>query len=180
MKYFGIAYLILIFAAAAQAGEIDGVIYHASQELEGASVTFAGQTVITNAAGRFFLENVPSGDQSLHIAYPDGKQTKIVSVVVLPDMSTLFSFDFSEEPLTLDEVMVYGEPVIEATPGKQTMQISEVLRMTGAANDPLRALQILPGITAPNSILAGLYVRGGGPDDNAYYFVLTLDRPATT
>lgn len=170
MKYFGIAYLILIFAAVAHASKIDGVIYEASQELEGVSVTFAGQTVITDAEGRFALENVPSGDQSLHIAHPDGKQSKIVSVVVLPDMSTLFSFDFSGEPLTLDEVMVYGEPAIEATPGKQTMQISEVLRMTGAANDPLRALQILPGITAPNSILAGLYVRGGGPDDNAYYF----------
>jgi len=170
MKYLGIAYLILIFAAVAHAGEIDGVIYEASQELEGAWVTFAGQTVITNAEGRFALKNVPSGDQSLHIVHPDGKQTKIVSVVVLPDMGTLFTFDFSQEALTLDEVMVYGEPVIEVTPGKQTMQISEVLRVTGAANDPLRALQILPGITAPNAFAAGLHVRGGGPDDNSYYF----------
>lgn len=66
--------------------------------------------------------------------------------------------------------MVFMESAKQTTPGMQTIQVSEVLRVTGAANDPLRALQILPGITAPNSILAGLYVRGGGPDDNSYFF----------
>lgn len=81
-----------------------------------------------------------------------------------------FTLDFAGDILTLREVVVYREPVIEATPSRQTMKVSEILRVTGAANDPLRALQILPGITAPNSIMAGLYVRGGGPDDNSYYF----------
>ena len=81
-----------------------------------------------------------------------------------------FTFDFAGDIHTLREVVVYGEPVIESTPSRQTMKVSEILRVTGAANDPLRALQILPGITAPNSIMAGLYVRGGGPDDNSYYF----------
>jgi outer membrane receptor protein involved in Fe transport len=80
------------------------------------------------------------------------------------------TFDFAGDTLALREVVVYREPVLEATPGRQTMEVSEILRVTGAANDPLRALQILPGINAPNSIMAGLYVRGGGPDDNSYYF----------
>jgi hypothetical protein len=160
----------MVLATSVYGGEIDGVIYDLGQELKGASVTLADQTITTDAEGKFVFENVPPGEHLLRIVHPDGKTVKQESVFVLSDGYTPFAFDFSEKILTLGEVMVYGEPVIEATPGKQTMKVSEVLRITGAANDPLRALQILPGITAPNSVLAGLFIRGGGPEDNAYYF----------
>ncbi len=170
MRYCVVPFLMLIFAAVAHAGGIDGVIYEAGQELEGASVTFVAQTVTTDAEGRFALENVPPGDRILRIIHPDGKQVKQASVFVLSGERTPFTFDFSAETLTLGEVVVYGEPVIEATPGKQTMQISEIRRMTGGANDPLRALQILPGITSPRGFSAELNIRGGSSDDNSYYF----------
>lgn len=170
MRYYPTLYLMLILATAANAGEIDGVIYEAGEELEGASVIFESQTAMTDAAGRFILKKVPSGDRLLHILHPDGKRIKHIPVLVLSEARTPFTFDFTAEVLALGEVTVYGDPVVEATPGKQTMQISEVLRVTGAANDPLRALQILPGITSPNSFLAGLNIRGGGPNDNSYYF----------
>ena len=170
MRHYVAAYLMLFIAAAAHAGGIDGVIYEAGQEMEEASVTFIVQTTTTDSEGRFVLENVPPGDRVLRITHPDGKRVKQASVFVLSDQRTPFTFDFSAEPLILGEVTVYGEPIIVATPGKQTMQVSEILRMTGAANDPLRALQILPGVTAPSGFLAGLNVRGGGPDDNTYYF----------
>jgi len=170
MRYYPTVYLMLILAAVAHAGEIDGVIYEAGEKLDGASVIFENQTAKTDAEGRFILKNVPSGDRLLHILHPDGKRIKHIPVLVLSEARTPFTFDFTAEVLALGEVTVYGDPVVEATPGKQTMQVSEILRVTGAANDPLRALQILPGIVAPNSFLAGLYIRGGGPDDNSYYF----------
>ena len=170
MIYNVIVYLIMILATSVYGGEIDGVIYDSSQELKGASVTLADQTITTDADGKFVFENVSPGEHLLRIVHPDGKTVKQESVFVLLDGRTTFTFDFSARIINLGEVMVYGEPVIEATPGKQTMNVSEVLRITGAANDPLRALQILPGVTAPNSVLAGLFIRGGGPEDNAYYF----------
>jgi len=170
MRYCLAVYLMLILVAAAYAGEIDGIIYEAGQELKGVSIIFKNQTAVTDAEGRFVLKNLPSGDNLLHILHPDGKQIKHISAFVLSDARTLFTFDFSGEILHLGEVTVYGEPVLEATPGKQTMQVSEILRVTGAANDPLRALQILPGITSPNSFITGLNIRGGGQNDNSYYF----------
>ena len=33
-------------------------------------------------------------------------------------------------------------------------------------DDPLRALQLLPGVQAASDISSGLYIRGGGPDQN--------------
>jgi len=170
MRYCLAVYLMLIIVAVAHAGEIDGTIYEAGQELEGVSVIFKNQAAVTDAEGRFVLKNLPSGDNLLHILHPDGKRIKHISAFVLSDARTLFTFDFSGGILHLGEVTVYGEPVVEATPGKQTMQVSEILRVTGAANDPLRALQILPGITSPNSFITGLNIRGGGQNDNSYYF----------
>jgi len=170
MIYYVVFFLITILGASAYAGEIDGTIYDAGQELKGALVTLGDQTITTNVDGRFVFANILPGDCLLNIVHPDGKTVKQVSVFVLSDGHTSFTYDFSTETLNLGELMVYGEPIIEAMPSRQTMTASEVLRVTGAANDPLRALQILPGITAPNSILAGLFIRGGGPEDNAYYF----------
>ncbi|MFC1712733.1 TonB-dependent receptor domain-containing protein [Candidatus Poribacteria bacterium] len=170
MRYFITAYLVLFIAAASHAGVIDGVIYEAGEELEGASIVYVAQTATTDTEGRFVLENVPSGDRLLRIIHPDGRRVKQVPVIVLTDARTPFTFDFSTAALILGEVTVHGAPIIEATPGKQTMQVSEIRRVTGGTNDPLRALQILPGITSPRGFSAGLNVRGGGPDDNSYYF----------
>ena len=36
--------------------------------------------------------------------------------------------------------------------------------MPGLEPDPLRALQILPGVQSASDISSGLYIRGGGPD----------------
>lgn len=170
MKYHILICIMLTFACIAYAGEIDGTIYEAGEELEGAIITYIAQTTKTDAEGNFALINMPDGDLLLHVAHPDNEQIRQVQVFVLSDSRTTFTFDFSSEVIALGEVTVYGEPVIHIAPGKQTMKVSEILRVTGAANDPLRALQILPGISAPNSVMAGLYVRGGGPSDNAYYF----------
>lgn len=170
VRYYFAAYLMVILATVAHAGDIDGVIYQSGQELEGVSVTYLVQAAKTDAKGQFVLENVPSGELLLIVRHPDGMQIKQVQVFVLSNQRTLFTFDFSEEVLTLGELVVYGTPVIQDTSSKKTLKVSEILRVTGAANDPLRALQILPGITPPNNILAGLNVRGGGPGDNTYYF----------
>jgi hypothetical protein len=170
MKHYIVFCFIIILTTSAYGGEIDGVIYESGQKLKGVSVTLADQTTTTNTEGRFVFTNVSPGDHLLRIVHPDGKTVGQRSISVLSDRRTPFIFDFSEEIIALGEVNVYGKPMTEWMPSKQAMKVSEALRVTGAANDPLRALQILPGITAPNSILAGLFIRGGGPEDNAYYF----------
>lgn len=170
MRYYFAIYIILVFATPAYAGDIDGFIYQAGQELEGVSVTYLTQTVRTDAEGKFAMENVPSGEILLIIRHPDEKQIRQIPVFVFSNERTTFTFDFSEEFLTLGEMIIYGNSVIQDASSRKTLKVSEILRVTGAVNDPLRALQILPGINPPNNVLAGLNVRGGGPGDNTYYF----------
>ena len=76
MRYCLAVYIMLILVTAAHAGEIEGIIYEAGQELEGVSVIFKNQAAVTDTEGRFVLKNLPSGDNLLHILHPDGKQIK--------------------------------------------------------------------------------------------------------
>jgi len=160
---------MLLCVTLAHAGEIDGTIYEAGQEIGGVLVTLANQTATTDVEGRFVLEDVPPGNHLLRIAHPDGKRVEQVPITVLSDACTPFTFDFSAAALVLDEVIVPGSRQ-PPTPSKQTILGSEIQRVTGAAHDVLHSLQILPGVTSPAELNAVLCIRGGGPFDNAYYF----------
>tara|TARA_A100001015_G_scaffold39877_2_gene43764 strand:+ start:6096 stop:8120 length:2025 start_codon:yes stop_codon:yes gene_type:complete len=66
--------------------------------------------------------------------------------------------------VTLDKVTTTGEEVESPRPTTE-----KLLKIPGAGNDPLRALEALPGVVFGNGREAAPAVRGSSPDDNAYY-----------
>ncbi|MBI2060074.1 MAG: TonB-dependent receptor [Nitrospirae bacterium] len=54
----------------------------------------------------------------------------------------------------------------------QKVRKEEIRRVPGTLGDPLRVIQLLPGVTVLNEVFADLIVQGGGPDDNKIW----LDR----
>ena len=74
----------------------------------------------------------------------------------------------SRPAVELDPVTVEGER-IERKP-KHILDDRFIQGATGSAGDPLRVLNHLPSIGVLNDFVGVLSVRGGGPEDNLYYF----------
>jgi len=53
-------------------------------------------------------------------------------------------------------------------PSHQAIKAKELAKVAGANNDPLKALQTLPGVVVVSDFSDQMAVRGGGPQDNVY------------
>ncbi len=168
-----LAYLMLVGVMQLDAAQIEGMIYESGEALPNAVIALDGQTVTTDATGSFTLKDVSPGEYSLQIYHPDGKQSEQISITVSPNEPSRLTFDFSAHPPILSEVVVVTrrEP---PKPSQQTVLGSEIQRVAGTGNDVLRALQALPGIASANDLSGELFIRGGGPDDNVFYFDRTF------
>ena len=76
--------------------------------------------------------------------------------------------EVSRSIVKLDPVTVEGER-IERKP-RHTLDDRFIRSATGSGGDPLRVLNHLPSIGVLNDFVGVLSVRGGGPEDNLYYF----------
>jgi hypothetical protein len=126
-------------------------------------------SVDADAKGAFLFSDVKEGAYRLTVAQPGfGKITKDIAV---PTTGAL-RFFLLREGFTLPEVLVTARRIPKNAVSRQVVTKEELTRVPGTAGDPLRALQSLPGVASAGDLSGQLLVRGGGPDDNAYY----LDR----
>ncbi|MFI5237519.1 MAG: TonB-dependent receptor [Ignavibacteriales bacterium] len=65
---------------------------------------------VTDGNGKFELENIPSGNYKLKISYI-GHKTVIINIVVPSDKAEQLETLLEEESLTLDEVVITGNPL---------------------------------------------------------------------
>lgn len=121
----------------------------------------------TNAYGFFSLQ-MPKGSYQLRISYV-GYETQVVSIQM--DSSQQLEFSL-QKAYNLEEVVVSDEGVRHVAEQTQMSQIqisSEQIKNTPTLlgeKDVLKTLQLLPGIQSGSEGQTGLYVRGGGPDQN--------------
>ncbi len=127
----------------------------------------------SNVNGYFVLVNVPVGACTLRVHYI-GYETALVPVDAEKNMGAL---TISMKPRALE-----GEEVVVTAENSQTMEIAETVSQLRISPkeiaklpsvgevDIFRSLQLLPGISAVNDGSAGLYVRGGTPDENLVLF----------
>lgn len=119
----------------------------------------------SNAFG-FYSLTLPAANVTLKISFV-GYQQLETEVDFAKDQR----LDFSLNPgSTLDEVIVTAEESIEQSPQMSTMdvpidQIKAMPVLMGEA-DVLKSLQLLPGIQGGTEGSSGIYVRGGGADQN--------------
>ena len=127
----------------------------------------SGKGAITNEYG-FYSITLPDGPIEIRTGYV-GYKPVVKSFKLSADTIINIDVPLAEE---LSEVTIYGNREILGVKGSQMSavdipieQIKAVPAMFGET-DVLKALQLLPGVQAGTEATAGLYVRGGNPDEN--------------
>lgn len=106
------------------------------------------------------------------------KKILILLICIVPFSAFAQTDDTNPSDPTEDEAsrpVVKLDPItVEATPietkPRQTLGSRFIRSATGSGGDPLRVLNHLPSIGVLNDFVGVLSVRGGGPEDNLYYF----------
>lgn len=165
-------FLMLCYSAAfTQKFTISGYIKDASngENLIGANIydTENHAGVNTNTYG-FYSLTLPSGSVELLYSYV-GYGTKKLSFMLKKD--TIINIEMVDNAL-LDEVVISGTKAedIQRTTQMSAVsvpieQIKSLPALLGEV-DVLKVLQLLPGVQSGSEGSSGLYVRGGGPDQN--------------
>lgn len=169
MRLFALATLFLRFGAA-QTGEVRGSVADArgGEALANIQIQLGGTAyrATSGATGQFQLEGIAPGDYTLNVStvgyhmekhafHLDAGETKEFSVVLTPD--TLRQTETVEAKADPFETARGDSPDAMALAGNDAKNLGSVL-----ADDPLRAVQSLPGITSNNDFEARFSLRGAG------------------
>ncbi|MGB3468193.1 MAG: carboxypeptidase-like regulatory domain-containing protein, partial [Cyclobacteriaceae bacterium] len=152
-----------------QSHTISGYIRDAStgENLIGATIYSVGDKTgtTTNYYG-FFSLTLPDGNKEILISYVGYEEFR-KTIDLKTDIST--NFDLKTD-LMLEEVVISGEPELAERTQMSTISLSakEVKALPALLGevDVLKTIQLMPGIQSGSEGSSGLYVRGGGPDQN--------------
>jgi hypothetical protein len=177
MKQFSIILLLLLFAINGFA-EVSGLITLSGylknkangEALIGATVYIPQLRtgVITNPYG-FYSISVPAGTYTVNFSFI-GYQTQ--SPFVNLTSSKQMNIMLEEETKQIDEVVVTGEKknrnVENLQMSMEKVQVKMIRKLPSFMGevDVIKSITLLPGIQNGGEGSSGLYVRGGGPDEN--------------
>jgi CarboxypepD_reg-like domain/TonB-dependent Receptor Plug Domain len=177
-KFQLIIFLVCANAAIAQNKfSISGYVKDSlsSENLIGATVSFNGQQKGVNSNGYgFYSLTLPEGHYTITVSYV-GYISKRIDVDLNSNVN--LNFQINVRSSVSEEVVVYAKKkdanVNSAQMGKIDLSMSQVrnLPVLFGEIDIMKTLQLLPGVSNAGEGNTGLYVRGGGPDQN----LITLD-----
>lgn len=183
MKIFSFIFLLLLCATASSAQKkytISGYIKDSlnGETLIGATVTVKGQSkgISSNQYG-FFSITLTEGSYTLVCTYI-GYRERVIEIKL--DNDRQLNFLIVPKAYLFQEVVVSTKKrdanVKNAQMGKFTLpmeQIKSIPAFLGEV-DLMKTIQFLPGVRNAGEGSAGIYVRGGGPDQN---LILLDDAP---
>lgn len=124
------------------------------------------QGVLANNYG-FYSITLPAGEVQLNYAY-SGYKSMMRAFTLKKDTVLNISLDF----FSTEEVQIVGEQT-QSIQERSQMSVVDIpiqqmkkLPMLMGEVDVLKALQLMPGVGKGSEGTSGLYVRGGGPDQN--------------
>ena len=171
IKYIFIVLLILGIAPSihAQNHTLSGFVTDRStgESLIGATIVEpeSYQGTITNTFG-FYSLTLAEGSYTVNFSFVGYQELKVPV-----DLNKDLTMNIALLPgKVLEEVVVTAEENIELTPQMSTIDVPieqiKALPVLMGETDLLKSLQLLPGIQGGTEGSSGIYVRGGGPDQN--------------
>jgi hypothetical protein len=175
MRFVAIVFGIcsVLCAAAQEKFTLSGYVKDSlsGETLIGATVTVNGhgKSIASNQFG-FYSITLPRGNYPVYVSFT-GYQTQELAITL--DKNIEQNFYLSTKPV-LQEVIVSAsarrrdENVTTAQMGKIDLSINQVksVPVLLGETDLLKTLQLLPGVRNAGEGNTGMYVRGGGPDQN--------------
>lgn len=136
----------------------------------GAIVSVKGKVkgISSNQYG-FYSITLEKGTYQLTVSHI-GYQSKEVEIEL--NENKQFNFDLAPRVATSQEIVVYAKKrdlnVKAAQMGKFELSMNQIRSVPALAGevDPMKVLQLLPGVRNAGEGNSGIYVRGGGPDQN--------------
>jgi hypothetical protein len=165
--------LFLSLLLSANTGQITGTIVEARTGAPLVAVLVkvqsTGQQAFSDTEGRFQIDNVPDGAQTLLVSvvgYGLVRRDVTVSATGAVDVTIPVTEGASTY---VEDVAVAGSPFREGESGVPTQSVlgsRDLLALRGlVADDPMRAVQVLPGVATGDDFRAEFAVRGLGPSN---------------
>jgi len=172
-KFCMLLLLWLIGVPLAQATTIHGFVREkASKEpIIMGNVWIKGTTIgtTTNDKGYYVISGLQPGTYEIYFRYI-GYKTEIRQQKISVNDDVEVNILLEEEMIELGDVVVTAERdkrELEIKPSQISMPAIKLRKMPQVAEpDLFRSLQMLPGVATLSDFSAGLYVRGGSPDQN--------------
>lgn len=171
-RFIFIVFILIPCIVGAKNPTISGYVLdiQTGERLIGATVVDkrSGIGTVTNVNG-FYSLTLPSAEVLLQASYVGYDEGDSLSFTLRADTLVELSLVSTN---VLAEVVVEGA---QSVSGVQSVQMSAVevpisqikgIPAIGGEVDVLKAIQLLPGVQSGSEGSAGLYVRGGGPDQN--------------
>ncbi|MBN2104628.1 TonB-dependent receptor [bacterium] len=168
--------LILPLDSQKHKGSIKGkVIDQATQSpLPGANVILEGTRLgaASDSQGNFSLEHVPVGNYILRFRYMGYRSVNITDIIVKSNRITYVQAPMTPAVLLGKAVTINGGYFLksqEQPVSSISFASEEIRRAPGSAGDVSRIIMGLPGLAKVSDTENTLIVRGGSPNENAFY-----------
>lgn len=166
--------LLLLLALSLDAAEPPGL---AGLVLDSTTGEPLSKVLIEAECGGSITRTVTAASGEFSLAVPQGENC-VLTVRLVGYRPLRTAVRLSDPPLRLaltpdqltrrDHVTVSAgafEPVVESSPSERTLSASEVKNLAGlVGDDPLRAIQALPGVASNNDFVSQFTLRGSGFD----------------
>jgi len=164
---------LLVFSFSSEAATVHGFVREKSsrEPIIMANVWILGTHIgaATNMRGYYVLSGLAAGEYEICFRYL-GYKTAIVKQRLNVDSDIAVDVELEEQPLQLAEMVITAnqdQRENEIRPSQITVQTIELRRIPQVAEaDLFRSMQMLPGVATLSDFSAGLYIRGGSPDQN--------------
>lgn len=156
--------------------QVRGIVIdkNSRQQLEFINVMIVGLNKggVTNAEGKFTIEQVPPGIYRLQ-ASAIGYKTVTTPEYILSTKDLHITIEMEENLTELEGVTVTASPFrrdVESPVSMRIIGLQEIEKSPGANRDISRIVQSYPGVAfSPIGYRNDLIVRGGSPSENRFY-----------
>ncbi len=128
----------------------------------------SGKGTVTNAYGRYTL-TLPGDSAHLRISYI-GYRTlhQVMSLKGNRQLNVQLTPSVELEEVTITAERINSPKVSQMSAIEVPVEKLKMVPVIFGETDVLKAIQLLPGVQSGTEGMSGIYVRGGGPDENLF------------